>query len=118
MNWDSKTVVEANGLLKMFTTFQFVLTFVVTMNAMAIIKPISIKLQRRSIDIVSAYHEVDDVVTELLSARTSDCILHQWYSQAESLAAEVNVVPAAPRTVGRQRHRENVEHCNVEEYYR
>ena len=97
----------------MFTTFQFVLTFVVTMNAMAIIKPISIKLQR-SIDIVSAYHKVDDVATELLSARTSDCILHQWYSQAESLAAEVNVVPAAPRTVGRQRHRENVEHRNVE----
>ena len=44
INWNSKTVIEANGLLKMYTTFQFIVTFVATMNVMAIIKPISIKL--------------------------------------------------------------------------
>ena len=48
MNWDSKTVIEANGLLKMYTTFQFIITFVATMNVMAIIKPVSVKLQKRS----------------------------------------------------------------------
>ena len=44
MNWDSSTVVAANGLLKMYTFFSFIISFTVAMNAMAIIKPISIKL--------------------------------------------------------------------------
>lgn len=39
MNWDGSTVVSANGLLKMFRSFVFILSFIVTMNAMAIIKP-------------------------------------------------------------------------------
>ena len=118
MNWDSKTVVEANGLLKMYTTFQFIFTFVATMNVMSVIKPISIKLQKRSIDIVGAYDEVKGLTSELLSLRSNDSILHQWYTQAESIAASVNVVPTTPRVTGRQQHRTNVEHATAEEYYR
>ena len=52
MNWDSSTVVSANGLLKMLCSFVFILSFIVTMNAMGIIKPVSIKLQYRTSDII------------------------------------------------------------------
>ena len=41
MNWDRKTVVAANGLLKMYFSFTFIVSFIVTMNVMSIIKPIS-----------------------------------------------------------------------------
>lgn len=88
------------------------------MNVMSFIKPISVKLQRRSIDIVNAYQEVEGVIDALSAARESEENLHAWYLQAEQLAAEVDVVPSTPRTAARQGHRENVEHSTVEEYYR
>ena len=44
MNWDNKTTVAANGLSKMCHSF-FIVSFVVTTNAMSIIKPITVKLQ-------------------------------------------------------------------------
>ena len=118
MNWDSKTVVTANGLLKMYTTFQLMVSFVTTMNVMAIIKPISIKLQRRSNDIVNAYQEVASVIDELSTVRGSEEMLHEWYMQAEAVGAEVQVVPVTPRTTARQAHRENVAYSSTEDYYR
>ena len=78
----------------MYTNFLFIVSFIVIMNAMTIIKPISIKLQRRSSDIVNAYHEVAGVVRELSEIRASDRMLHDWYTQAEVVAADVYVVPA------------------------
>ena len=50
--------------------------------------------------------------------RANDTVLHQWYVQAVSVAADVDVLPITPRTAGRQQHRANVEHTSVEEYYR
>ena len=52
MNWDTKTIASANGLLKMYLSFPFIVSFIVTMNSMSIIKPISINLQKRCTDIV------------------------------------------------------------------
>ena len=88
------------------------------MNAIAIIKPVSIKLQYKTSDIVYAYNKIKDVTDELNKVRSSDAILHSWYVQAETLASEVDVAPQVPRITGRQCHRENVEHASAEEYYR
>ena len=90
MKWDFKTIIEAHGHLKMYTSFQFI-TFVATMNVMSVIKPVSIKLQKRCIDIIGAYDEVQGLTADLLSLRSNDRLLHQWYAQAESIAASVNV---------------------------
>ena len=118
MNWDRKTVVAANGLLKMHCSFTFIVSFIVTMNAMSIIKPISVKLQNKSSDIVKAYMDITEVINELSSVRESEDMLHSWYEQAESLAQEVGVIPQVPRVTSRQIHRDNTEHNSVEEYYR
>ena len=56
MNWDHKTVVAAKGLSKMYHSFCFIIYFVITRNAMSIIKPISVKLQYTSYDVVKAYN--------------------------------------------------------------
>ena len=69
MDWDHKTVVAANGLSKMYHSFSFIISFVVTRNAMSIIKPISVKLQYTSYDIVKAYYRVEEVVKELHAIR-------------------------------------------------
>ncbi len=47
---DNKTIVAANGLSKMYHSFSFIVSFVVTRNAMSIIKPVSVKLQYTSYD--------------------------------------------------------------------
>ena len=65
MNWDTKTIMSAGGLLKMDLSFPFIVSFIVIMNSMSIIKPISIKLQKRCTDIVKAYMNVKDVLNEL-----------------------------------------------------
>ena len=61
---------------KMYHSFSFIISFVSTMNAMSIIKPISVNLQCRSYDIVKAYNEVKDVIEELRTLRRSDSMLH------------------------------------------
>ena len=91
MNWDKNTIVAANGLLKMFHSFSFIVSFIVTRNAMSIINSISVKLQSYY-DIVKAYNKVDDVIIELRAVRENQSILHSWYAQAESLAGAVSVL--------------------------
>ena len=88
------------------------------MNAMSIIKPISVKLQKKSSEIVKAYMDITEVINELSSVRESEDMFHSWYEQAESLAQEVGVIPEVPRVTSRQIHRDNTEHDSVEEYYR
>ena len=85
MNWDTNTVVTANGLLKNYTSLSFLVAFIVTMS---IIKPISIKLQFGYYDIVKAYSEVKFVIDELTTLRSNDGMLHLWYVQAEKLAED------------------------------
>ena len=118
MDWDSNNVIAVNGFLRVYTTFSFIVSFIVAMNAMAIIKPISIKLQSVYYDIVKAYTEVTAVIDELAKFRDNDAMLHSWYVQAEKFAEELNVAPQVPRTTSRQRHCDNVEHDSVKEYYR
>ena len=93
MDWDSNTVIAANGFLRVYTTFSFIVSFIVAMNAMAIIKPISIKLQSVYYDIVKAYTEVIAVIDELAKFRDNDAMLHSWYVQAEKFAEELDVAP-------------------------
>ena len=50
MSWDSKTIVAANWLSKLYHSFTFITSFIITMNAMSVIRPISVKLQHRSYD--------------------------------------------------------------------
>ena len=115
MNWDSNTVVIANGLLKSYSSVNFIYTFVITMNCMSVIKPLSIKLQYRTNGIVYAY---SNVIGELKSIRANEQLLQLWYEQVLSVADEVDAEPRVPRTVGYQLGRDNMEHNSAEDYYR
>ena len=88
------------------------------MNCMSLIKPVSVKLQYKTNDIVYAYTKIKAVTDELKSVRSNEQLLHEWYMQAESLASDIDVEPAVPRLASRQLGRENVEHSSAEEYYR
>ena len=66
---------------------------------MSVIRPISVKLQHRSYDIVQAYNEVKGVIEEICKLHSSDAMLHSWYSQAKDLADIIGVVSEVPRTL-------------------
>ena len=85
MNWDAKTIVAANGLLKMYSTFGFIFSFVITMNCMSVIKPISIKLQKKSNDIVYAYSEINNVIDQLKAIRENEGLLHDMVCTGRNL---------------------------------
>ena len=54
-SWDTETLTRANGLQHVLTSFDFLMSLTTTANALASLRPLSIKLQRRSWDIVKAY---------------------------------------------------------------
>ena len=118
MDWDGNTVIIAKGLLSTYNNFGFIYSFIVTMNCMSVLKPVSVKLQYKTNDIAYAYSKIKNVISELKAIRANEQLLHDWYLQAETLASDVNVQPEAPRTVSRQQGRENVEHSSAEEYHR
>lgn len=117
-SWDSETRNLANGFLHRITSFDFIVAFITTMKILAFVKPISIKLQKRSNDVIKAYGMVDEVLKELKDVRNSDATFSEWYAECEKLGTDVGTQPAVPRTVARQRHRCNVQYSTPEEYYR
>ena len=68
--WDRETLTKANGLMYALTNFEFIVALECTMKCMSIIKPVSVKLQKRSNDIVKAHNHVKGVKMELLNTRT------------------------------------------------
>ena len=69
------------------------------MSSMSIIKPISMKIQKRCIDLAKAYMDVKDVLNELGTVHQSDEMLHSWFVQAEAIAFKVGVVSEVPTSV-------------------
>ena len=50
--WIGNTILIAKSLLKLYSSFNFICYFVIIMKCMSVIKPLSIKLQDRTNDIV------------------------------------------------------------------
>ncbi len=82
----------------------------------AVIKPLSIKLQNRTNDVVYAYSKIKDVIEELKLIRANEELLHLWYEQAKSQAGSIGVEPQVPRIVGRQLGGDTVQYSSAEDY--
>ena len=53
-NWDTDSKSKANNLLHTVSDFEFIITQITTMKYLWILKPLSIKLQKRDIDVYEA----------------------------------------------------------------
>ncbi len=62
-SWSGEASVKANGLYHQFSTFQFLVTLVITRRALSYTKGITVKLQERAMDVKSAYDNVTEVQT-------------------------------------------------------
>ena len=60
---------------------------------------------------------VCDVLKDIRNKNTSSKF-QQWFDMARNLAEELDVSVSKPRTVGRQRHRDNAPAKTVADYYK
>lgn len=118
-NWDADSKSKANSLLHAVSNFQFVITQVTTMKCLSVLKPLSVKLQKRDIDVFQAYNHIKDFKSELQDIRGDiEKFCTDWYSMATTTARKADIEPTMPRVVGRQQHRSNVEAETPKDYYK
>ena len=77
-----------------------------------------IKLQKRVIDIVTAYNMIEDTRKEITDLRANIAMKHEhWYKEAQEMARRVGEEITIPRITGRQIYRGNVEITTTSNYY-
>ena len=74
-NRDRETLSRANGLSHVLCSFEFLVALVCASNALACVKPLSVKLQRKFNDIVKAYGLVEYLIEDLEVVRNSEEIM-------------------------------------------
>jgi len=68
-NWDTDSKSKTNSLMHAVSNFEFIITHITTMKCLSILVPLSIKLQKRDIDVYEAYSHIKDLNGELQDIR-------------------------------------------------
>jgi Domain of unknown function (DUF4371)/hAT family C-terminal dimerisation region len=107
--WNQESLSKANSIKLSITQFDFLLAFIVCRNVLRYIQPLTVSLQRRTIDICAAMQEVKTVIKTLKNCRIRiDGYFDKWFDEAETLGQSVNAsAPQLPRTTHKQIHRAN-----------
>lgn len=69
--WDSETLTKADGFLHQVTSFEFLISFSITMRIFSTIRSLTVNLQKKTHDILAAYEHVADVQLELELLKTN-----------------------------------------------
>ncbi|XP_071481265.1 52 kDa repressor of the inhibitor of the protein kinase-like [Diadema antillarum] len=118
-SWSPKSKADASSLLNSLTSFEFIVTFNVVYTFLSHLAGLTVKLQGRTMDIIKANVEVSEVrSTYAALTQSMDEEFAHTYGQATKMAADVNVEPSMPRTVGRQSMRSNAPASSPEEHFR
>uniref|UniRef100_H3A901 HAT C-terminal dimerisation domain-containing protein n=1 Tax=Latimeria chalumnae TaxID=7897 RepID=H3A901_LATCH len=117
--WDGKTKLDAQGLHSSIQSLEMIVSIVALKNVLVPLRGITVKLQKRDIDVHSAYKQISSVIAVVASIREDiDNIFKDWYSDLSSLADELDVTLQIPRLAGQQKHRSNQTANGTEEYYK
>lgn len=120
-NWqrDRDTVTQAQGLFANLQKAEFIMAFVVVKNCLRLMKGMTVKLQKRDIDVISAYNMIEGIKKQICDLRKK---LHEehkeWFEEAKKMADKVGMGMEMPRVTGRQMHRSNAGNSTAVDYYR
>ncbi|XP_057316859.1 52 kDa repressor of the inhibitor of the protein kinase-like [Hydractinia symbiolongicarpus] len=113
------TSSKALSLYKLITSFDFIITMVITRSVFDITLPVTQMLQSKSNDIFEGLHMIDALKSAAMATRNAvDAYREMWYEKAVSLAQKVCVTPTKPRTCGRQKNRSNIPAENISDYFK
>lgn len=83
------------------------------------IKPLTITLQKRDMDIFIASKLVQEHVDRIKEIRSAkDTEFESCFEDAKQIANDINIVIKTPRVCSNQQHRENISTNNPRDYYR
>ena len=117
-SWDTDTKNKASGLANAISSFSFIITLLTTMKCLSALKPLSVKLQKRDLDVYEAYTNSDNVTDDRQDIRDNiEDIWTQLLDLTITTAANVGVVPSIPRRTNQQQHRDNVPAQTPSNYY-
>ncbi|XP_022782315.1 52 kDa repressor of the inhibitor of the protein kinase-like [Stylophora pistillata] len=117
-DWNVDSRNDAQSLLNAIT-FTFIVAIVVVRHILDLTRPLTLKLQRKEIDLLKAKDEIALLKHALADMqRNIDVRHHQLYVEAVELAASIGVQPSMPRVAVRQVHRANALAADPEVYYR
>ncbi|XP_052268766.1 52 kDa repressor of the inhibitor of the protein kinase-like [Dreissena polymorpha] len=115
----STTSAEISGFLMAITGFQFIAVLVSVTRCLSYIKPLTVALQGRSVDVVKAMSQVSVVQQALQEVRDNiDTYHNTWFQEVSTIADNLGVQPSQPRLCGRQTKRDNIEAATPELYYK
>jgi len=119
VQWDRKTIADANGLLSAIEKGSFLVALVIRCNILNYIKDFTGMLQQSSIDITRAMGLVEDTRKSHQDVRHRVKEFHgEWMKQALEMAEEAGTsIPTVPRMCGIEKHRENITAATPDEYY-
>lgn len=117
-DWNINSRNDAQSLSNAMS-FTFVVAIVVVRHILDLTRPLTLKLQRKEIDLVKAKEEISLLKRALADMqRDINARHHDLYEEAVRLAASIGVQPSMPRVVPRQLHRANAPAPTPEAYYR
>ena len=118
-DWDSGARSDAQQLLASKTSFDFIVVFLLMYFYLSHLAGVTVKLQGKAVDIITAQQMVCSIQDVYASERTDiDGGFHRIYEQAVRMAENVGSSPCKPRSAQKQQHRSNAPAETTEEYYK
>ncbi|KAG1714421.1 repressor of the inhibitor of the protein kinase [Nymphon striatum] len=106
-NWDADTKTRAQGILANLGNFEFLVCLVTLRNVLQPLREITARLQKRDLDIRSAYTSLTEVYEDIeaLRADIDDRFRLRYEDEVLVMAKELGVDEKVPRAKGRNAYR-------------
>ena len=79
-SWNTDTKNKASGLANAISSFSFLITLLTAMKCLSVLKPLSVKLQKRDLDVYEAYTNSNNVKDDLQDIRDNiEDIWTEWF---------------------------------------
>ena len=109
-DWDPASRSEAQQILSSITSFEFIVVFLIVYQYLSHVAGITVKLQRKSLDIIEAHEMISEVAKVYQTTRTDvDTSFGKIFGQAEMMAKKIRSPVSMPHIASRQAHRSNAE---------
>lgn len=118
-DWDTANRTVAQQILASITSFAFIVSFTCAYQYLSLLARITVKLQKRSLDIIDAHELIAEVTATYEGERNDvDISFRHIYQQSVRMAESVSTTPEMPRITGRQQHHSNPSSFSVEDYFK
>ena len=117
-DWGTTSRSDAQQLLAGIISFEFIVVFLTTYQYLSHLAGITVKLQKRTLDIIEAHEEITEITkTYSLERKNVDSGFAKIFEHSKRVAEKVDCTIQMPRIASRQKHRSNAAADNPCEYF-